>query len=215
MNSFNGDLSLIPDEYLQPTYPVMETFYSLQGEGYWSGSAAFFIRLAGCDIQCFWCDVQESWEQNTYPSRTVKQILQEILENKADRVVITGGEPTLHNLTPLTKALQTANLKVHLETAGNHEITGFFDWVCLSPKKFCPVLAQNYPLANELKIIVRNQHDLEWAAKQAEYCTPKTLKYLQPEWTNFEKAIHWIIPYIQQNTGWKLSLQIHKYLNIR
>lgn len=200
--------------YLQVTYPVMESFYSLQGEGFWSGNAAFFLRLGGCDVQCFWCDVPESWG-HSHPRLAVEQILQEILLTKAERIVITGGEPSLYDLFPLTQTLKNHGLKVHLETAGNHTITGEFDWICLSPKKFSPPLPKNYLLANELKVIVLNKHDLTWAQQQAQNCIEQTLKYLQPEWATFDTMIHEMIPFIQQNPTWRLSLQIHKYLNIR
>lgn len=200
--------------YLQATYPIMELFYSLQGEGYWMGSAAFFVRLGGCDVNCFWCDVPESWGA-TYPRLATEHILQELLQKRANRVIITGGEPTLHNLLPLTTVLRQHKIKAHLETAGNHDITGIFDWICLSPKKFSPPLLENYQRAHELKVVVQNRHDLVWAEQQAQHCPVQTIKYLQPEWANFEKVSPWVVAYIQENPTWRLSLQIHKYLNIR
>jgi organic radical activating enzyme len=192
-------------------YPVMERFYTLQGEGYWTGAAAYFIRLAGCDVGCFWCDVKESWEAEVYPQIDVLELQADANAAPADIIVITGGEPFLHNLDALCRALKPKRL--HVETSGTAPYSGQFDWVCFSPKKFKKPLPEYYALANELKIIVHNRHDLKWAEEHANLCDPKTLLFLQPEWYTPESAA-WITDYIKENPKWRISLQTHKYLNI-
>ncbi|MCS6904723.1 MAG: 7-carboxy-7-deazaguanine synthase QueE [Bacteroidia bacterium] len=195
----------------QIKYPVVEHFYTLQGEGYWTGTAAYFIRLAGCDVGCFWCDVKESWEIAGHDQLTLSELISAVNSVPSNRVVITGGEPFLHNLEPLCKAL--SNKKLHVETSGTSPYSGNFDWICFSPKKFKKPLPQYYQIANELKIIVHNRHDLAWAEEHAALCKPDTYLYLQPEWYT-PQTIEWIIEYVKQNPKWRISLQTHKYLNI-
>jgi len=194
-------------------YPVMEHFYTLQGEGYWAGSATYFIRLAGCDVGCFWCDVKESWAVEAHPLLSVKELLLQVRVHPSKRIVITGGEPLLHNLDALTQTLRAEGYKTHIETSGTQPLSGEFDWICFSPKKFKAPLPEFYAIADELKVIVHNWHDLEWAEKQAAACAPKTLLYLQPQWYRPEST-QWIIEYVKQNPKWRISLQTHKFLQI-
>lgn len=196
------------------TYPIMEHFYTLQGEGYWSGTACYFVRLAGCKIGCFWCDVKESWDENNYEQYNPEQIISWIQQTPAHRVVITGGEPLQHDLFPLTQKLHQRGLLVHLETSGAFHFSGEFDWVCLSPKKFQLPLKENFSYANELKIIVYNAHDLIFAVEQAALCSEKTLLYLQPEWSKQQQMLPQIIDFVKQNPKWRISLQTHKFMNI-
>ncbi len=193
---------------------VMETFYSVQGEGFWSGTPAFFIRLAGCTVQCVWCDVKESWKQGNFPEISVEELLTRVKKTPTRHIIITGGEPAEQNLAPLIEVLQKNNYKVHLETSGAFPIQGKPDWITLSPKKFKLPAEENYPIANELKIIVYTRHDLLWAKELSRKISPECLLYLQPEWSKREKAEKWILDFIKENPQWKISLQIHKYLGI-
>ena len=194
--------------------PVMESFYTLQGEGFHQGKAAYFIRLSGCDVGCVWCDVKESWDEEKYPLQTIEEIVTKAKENAARLAVITGGEPTLHNLEHLTSALQAEGFTTNIETSGSSPLTGTWDWICLSPKKFKPPLPEILKKANELKIIVFNQSDFLWAEKYAAQVSDSCKLYLQPEWGKAEIVTPWIINYIKQNPKWGLSLQIHKYINV-
>jgi organic radical activating enzyme len=192
----------------------MESFYTLQGEGFHKGEAAYFIRLAGCDVGCVWCDVKESWDRNLYPEQTIRDIVDKAKEHPARLAVITGGEPTLYDLNPLTVALKKAGFKTHIETSGSSPLTGVWDWVCLSPKKFKPPLPGIFPMASELKIIVFNQSDFAWAEKYAAAVPDACRLYLQPEWDKAAIITPRIIDYIKKNPRWRLSLQIHKYVHI-
>lgn len=200
---------------VQEKLPVMEHFYTLQGEGFHQGSAAYFIRLAGCDVGCVWCDVKESWDAHKHPSYSIDQIISFVKKTMPSGiVVITGGEPLMHNLTSLTQSLRLAGYRCHIETSGAHQLSGSWDWICVSPKKFKAPLAQVLQHANELKVVVFNQSDFDWAEKHATP-TPSSCKlFLQPEWDKREKLHAPIIEYIQQHPQWRLSLQVHKYLNI-
>ncbi len=192
----------------------MEHFYTLQGEGRWSGTPAYFIRLAGCDVGCHWCDVKESWTVADDQWMPISEIVSLAKSSGTQRVVITGGEPTMHDLEPLTTAMHDAGLLCHIETAGAHPFSGKFDWITFSPKKFKAALPEYYQLAHELKVIVYNAHDLEWAEQEAMKCdTEKTLFYLQPEWSRRDR-VHQTIEYIKAHPHWKLSLQTHKYVEI-
>ncbi len=195
------------------TYPVMEHFYTLQGEGKNTGEATYFIRLGGCDVGCVWCDVKESWEADKHPKYTIEEILAWIPLH-CPAVVITGGEPAMHNLEALTKAIKENKKKIYLETSGSHPITGQIDWVCLSPKKFKAALPESLPLAHELKIVIYHTSDLEWGEKYANLVNSSCCLYLQPEWSKKEKLLPIIVEYIKQNPKWKLSLQTHKYIEI-
>jgi organic radical activating enzyme len=204
-------------EVLQHTnilLPVMEHFYTLQGEGYHQGKAAYFIRLGGCDVGCVWCDVKDSWDAEKHPKYSVKQLIGEVKKTKAEIVVITGGEPLMHNLDELTEKILTAGLKTHIETSGAHPLSGLWDWICLSPKKFKAPLPEILPKANELKVVVFNKSDFDWAEKYATLVSPSCKMYLQPEWDKAAEITPLLIDYIKANPQWELSLQIHKYINV-
>ena len=196
------------------TLPVMEHFYSIQGEGYHQGRAAYFIRLGGCDVGCVWCDVKDSWDADKHPKFTIEQLLQEVKKTPTELVVITGGEPLMHNLDALTAALKAAGLHTNIETSGAHPLSGHWDWICLSPKKFKEPLPGILPHANELKVVVFNKSDFDWAEKYAALVSPSCKLYLQPEWDKAAQVTPLIIDYIKANPKWELSLQVHKYINV-
>ena len=196
------------------TYPVMERFPTLQGEGAWTGHPAWFIRLGGCDVGCSWCDVKESWPVEAHPQVTVETLVKEVVESGLPMVVVTGGEPCMHNLGALTTGLSDAGLSVHLETSGAHPVSGTWDWVTLSPKKFKACRPEWYLEADELKVVVVNDHDLTWAEEHAARLAPGALKFLQPEWDRKEKVTDRIIQRIQRAPGWRLSLQTHKFIGL-
>jgi len=195
-------------------YPVMEQFYTLQGEGFYSGSAAYFIRLGGCDVGCVWCDVKDSWDADKHPKLSTEQIVAAALQYPCRLAVITGGEPAMHDLTSLCDALHATGFETHIETSGAYPIKGSLDWITLSPKKFKAPLEENMTLADELKIVVYNKSDFEWAELHAAKVSPACRLYLQPEWSKKEKILPEMIAYIQQHPKWQLSLQAHKYINI-
>jgi 7-carboxy-7-deazaguanine synthase len=192
----------------------MEHFYTLQGEGYHQGKAAYFIRLGGCDVGCVWCDVKDSWEGDKHPLRKIEDLVSEIKQTPAQLVVITGGEPLMHDLDALTRQLKTAGLQTNIETSGSHPLSGNWDWICLSPKKFKAPLPDILPAANELKVVVFNKSDFDWAEKYAALVSPSCKLYLQPEWEKAAQVTPLIIDYIKANPKWELSLQIHKYINV-
>ena len=192
----------------------MEAFYTIQGEGFHQGKAAYFIRLGGCDVGCFWCDVKESWNANMHPLKTSCQIANEAKLYPARLAVITGGEPLMHNLDELTETLHTSGFTTNIETSGAYNLSGSWDWICLSPKKFKPPLPGILPQADELKIVVYNQSDFAWAEKYAAFVSPECKLYLQPEWNRAAVVTSLIIDYIKNNPKWELSLQIHKYINV-
>lgn len=194
--------------------PVMEHFYTIQGEGYHQGSAAYFIRLGGCDVGCVWCDVKDSWDANKHPLYNTNDLVAEVKKTPAKIVVITGGEPLMHNLKELTHQLQANGLKTHIETSGSHPISGSWDWICLSPKKFKAPLPEIMRLAHELKIIVYNKSDFDWAEKYAALVSPQCKLFLQPEWEKAGEMSPLIIEYIKAQPQWELSLQVHKYINV-
>lgn len=194
--------------------PVMESFYTLQGEGFHQGKAAYFIRLAGCDVGCVWCDVKESWDKDLYPEQSIEQIVKDAKKNTARLAVITGGEPTMYNLDKLTKELHQEGFLTNIETSGSHQLSGTWDWICLSPKKFKPPLPGILTKANELKIIIFNKSDFAWAEKYAALMSSDCKLYLQPEWDKAAIVTPLIIDYIKENPQWELSLQIHKYINV-
>jgi organic radical activating enzyme len=195
-------------------YPVMESFYTLQGEGFHQGRAAYFIRLGGCDVGCVWCDVKESWDASLYPKRTPESLIREVKQTPAPLVVITGGEPLLHDLTELTQEFRAAGLRVHLETSGAHPLSGTWDWITLSPKKFKAPLSPILSQAHELKVVIHHPSDLEWAEQYAKQMSPDCMLYLQPEWEKRERITPLIIDYLKAHPQWRLSLQIHKYINV-
>ncbi len=192
----------------------MEDFYTIQGEGYFQGHAAYFIRLGGCDVGCVWCDVKESWDADTHPKVSVDEMVKRAKESGTEIVVITGGEPALYDLTLLTTELKKAGLRTNIETSGAYALTGTWDWVCFSPKKFKAPDASIYPLANELKVIIYNKSDFNWAEDFAKEVKPECELFLQPEWSKEKEMLPLIIEYVKANPQWKVSLQIHKYMNI-
>jgi len=194
--------------------PLMEEFYTIQGEGFHSGKAAYFIRLGGCDVGCHWCDVKESWNAELHPLTNVDTIVENASKYAAKTVVVTGGEPLLYNLDLLTAKLQAAGIKTFIETSGAYPLSGTWDWICLSPKKFKAPLAAISPLAGELKVIVFNKSDFEWAEQHAQMVSANCKLYLQPEWSKAEQMTPEIIEYVKNNPKWEVSLQTHKFMNI-
>lgn len=195
--------------------PVMETFYSLQGEGIHQGRAAFFIRLAGCNVNCAWCDVKESWQTEGYPLKSPEELVQQVCLSPTEMVIITGGEPLIHHLGALTQKLREAGVRVHLETSGSSQLSGEWDWICLSPKKFREPLPAILPLANELKIVVSNKDDFRWAEKWEKQVTSSCNLILQAEWGRKEKIYPLIADYVKHHPKWRSGLQTHKYMNLR
>ena len=194
--------------------PVMESFLTIQGEGYFSGKTSYFLRIGGCDVGCHWCDVKESWDPNLHPLVKVDTIIKSILETNVKTVVITGGEPLMWNMEYLTKQLVKNNIQIHLETSGAYPLSGSFNWICLSPKKTMKPLSSIYSLTNELKIIISNKNDFKWAMKFKKNVNSKCKLYLQPEWSKKDSILPIIIDFVTKNPQWTISLQAHKYMNI-
>lgn len=194
--------------------PLMEEFYTIQGEGYHTGKAAYFIRLGGCDVGCHWCDVKESWDAELHPLTKADDIIKNASQYPAKTVVITGGEPLIYNLDYLTKGLREAGIKTFIETSGAYSLSGHWDWICLSPKKFKAPLPDVIAAAGELKVIVFNKSDFEWAEKYASQIPVGRKLYLQPEWSKATEMTPLIIDYVKEHPKWEISLQTHKYLNI-
>lgn len=196
------------------TFPIMEHFYTLQGEGYYAGRSAYFVRLGGCDVGCVWCDVKESWDASLHPSMTISQIIEEIKKTETDFVVITGGEPAMYDLTEFINELHKHNFEVAIETSGCFPLKGEIDWYCFSPKKFKKPNEEAYLKANELKVVIFHPSDLQWAVEHSLKVNPNCKLYVQPEWSKSETLLPLIIDFVKKNPKWKLSLQTHKYLNI-
>lgn len=194
--------------------PIMEEFYTIQGEGFHTGKAAYFIRIGGCDVGCHWCDVKESWNPDLHPLKNVKEVVANAITFPAKAAVITGGEPTIYNLSYLADELKANKIKTYLETSGAYPLNGNFDWVCLSPKKTAPPVTEIYTLAHELKIIVHNKDDFKWAETHAAKVNANCHLFLQPEWSRREEMTPLITDYVMQNPKWMISLQTHKYLGI-
>jgi organic radical activating enzyme len=192
----------------------MEMFYTLQGEGYHQGKAAYFIRLAGCDVGCVWCDVKESWDASKHPVFSVDEIVSSALAHPARLAIITGGEPLLYNLDALTTALKKVGFEVNIETSGSSPMSGNWDWVCLSPKKFKAPLDESIQAASELKVVIFNTHDFEWAETYAKQVAPNCKLYLQPEWDKANEITPLVIEYIKAHPRWELSAQLHKYIQV-
>jgi 7-carboxy-7-deazaguanine synthase len=216
-------LSLIPQitpslqntSYISQTrLPVMEHFYTIQGEGYYQGHAAYFIRLGGCDVGCVWCDVKESWDADKHPQYSIDEIVSWVVDAKAPLAVITGGEPLLYNLDELTAALKSKGIQTNIETSGSSPLSGTWDWICVSPKKFKDPLEQVVAKANELKVVVFNKSDFGWAEKHAALTGKDCRLYLQPEWDKSKQMLPLIIDYVKTNPQWEISIQVHKYMNI-
>ncbi len=201
-------------QHITTSLPVMEHFYTLQGEGLHQGKAAYFIRLGGCDVGCVWCDVKDSWDAGKHPLRKIEDLIAEVKKTPSEIVVITGGEPLMHDLTYLTAQLHKAGLRTHMETSGSSPLSGTWDWITLSPKKFKAPLSEVVPHANELKVVVFNKSDFDWAEKYAAQVSPQCKLYLQPEWDKASVVTPMIIEYIKAHPKWQLSLQIHKYINV-
>ena len=194
--------------------PLMEEFYTIQGEGFNTGKPAYFIRIGGCDVGCHWCDVKESWDANLHPLTTAEKIIENVLDSKTPAVVVTGGEPLIYNLVYLTDLLKQHNIQTYIETSGAYPLTGNWDWICLSPKKTMLPKEENYKAAHELKIIVFNKHDFIWAEEQAQKVSKDCYLYLQPEWSKRNEITPLIVEYVKQNPRWMISLQTHKYIDI-
>jgi len=194
--------------------PVMEAFYTLQGEGAHQGRAAYFIRLGGCDVGCVWCDVKDSWDAAKHPLVSIEEIVAKASSHPGTLAVVTGGEPLMHQLDALTNALHAAGFETNIETSGSSPLSGHWDWICLSPKKFKAPLDEVIVKAHELKVVVFNKHDFAWAEKYAALVNPSCKLFLQPEWDKATEMTPLILAYIQANPQWRLSLQVHKYLNI-
>ncbi|MEY2586776.1 MAG: hypothetical protein RLY11_625 [Bacteroidota bacterium] len=194
--------------------PVMEQFLTLQGEGRYTGHAAYFIRLGGCDVGCVWCDVKESWDMEKHPRIEINQLVENVLASNATIAVITGGEPLMHSLDVLTSELQSKGIRTHIETSGAHPVSGMWNWITLSPKKFKAALPEAIQLADELKVVVYNRSDFDWANHYAGMVKNECLLYLQPEWSKSSELNPLIVEYIKQHPQWLLSLQTHKFLDI-
>ena len=193
--------------------PLMEAFYTIQGEGYHKGTAAYFIRVGGCDVGCHWCDVKESWDADVHPPTAIEAIATQAIES-SDTIVVTGGEPLMWDMQPLTNLLKEKKLKTHIETSGAYSLSGDWDWICLSPKKRKPPVSKIYSKAHELKMIVYNKSDFKFAEEHAKKVSKDCILYLQPEWSVSEKITPFIVEYVMKHPKWKISLQTHKYLNI-
>lgn len=196
------------------TYPVMEHFYTLQGEGFWTGCAAYFIRLAGCDVGCSWCDVKESWDGTKHPFYSIDEMKSWLLDCPAEIVVITGGEPTLYDLAPLTTMIKSLGVRTHIETSGTNDLTGIWDWISFSPKRFKRHLDEYNNNASELKMIIAHKNDLRWSKEMEEKMSKESSLYIQPEWEVRKEMEPLCIDFIKENPRWRLSLQTHKYLGI-
>ncbi|MFN8351440.1 MAG: 7-carboxy-7-deazaguanine synthase QueE [Flavobacteriales bacterium] len=194
--------------------PVMEAFYTVQGEGLYAGQAAYFIRLGGCDVGCTWCDVKESWDAAAHPRMAVADIVAEATKHPARIAVVTGGEPLMHDLGPLTKALRAAGFRTHIETSGSSPLSGEWHHICFSPKKFKAPVPGFHQHAHELKVIVFNKHDLQWADGHADLVSPGCICFLQPEWDKRDTVTPLIVEKVKASPRWRISLQTHKYLNI-
>jgi 7-carboxy-7-deazaguanine synthase len=199
---------------IQDTLPVMESFYTLQGEGFHTGKAAYFIRLGGCDVGCHWCDVKESWDALAHPQVSVEALVEQASQEAGRLAVITGGEPLMHNLDNLTAALKSAGFQTNIETSGAHPLSGTWDWICLSPKKFKAPLPGIFSAAHELKVIVYHPSDLKWATELSTQVNPTCILFLQPEWSRQMEMMPLIVDFIKENPQWRVSLQTHKFMDI-
>lgn len=194
--------------------PVMEAFYTLQGEGHHTGKAAYFIRLGGCDVGCVWCDVKESWDASKHPEKTVEEIVDDAKSHPGRIAVVTGGEPCMYDLKELTTSLRNQGFRTHLETSGAYAITGDWDWICVSPKKFKAPLDRALSIAHELKVVIYHRSDLAWATAFLSRISNACKRYLQPEWDRREDMTPRIIEHVKANPEWEISLQTHKFMDI-
>lgn len=194
--------------------PLMEEFYTIQGEGFHTGKPAYFIRVGGCDVGCHWCDVKESWDASLHPLTSADLIVENAAKFPGKAVVVTGGEPSMYNMDYITKQFIRKGIQTFVETSGAYHLTGIWDWICLSPKKTSPPLKENYSKANELKVIIHNKNDFEWAEQNAQFVTKDCILFLQPEWSRAKEMMPLLVDYVMANPKWKVSLQTHKYMNI-
>ena len=194
--------------------PLVEDFYTIQGEGFHSGKPAYFIRLGGCDVGCRWCDAKYTWNPKIFPPTPIETIVDRACSCKAQAIVITGGEPLLYPLGDLTRELHARGLEIFIETSGTNPISGEFDWICLSPKRQMPPLEEALLRADELKVIVQTKEDLEWAVDCSKKVKSKCLLYLQPEWSVYESIIGDIVEWVKENPQWNISIQTHKFMHI-
>lgn len=194
--------------------PIMESFYTIQGEGFHQGKAAYFVRLAGCDVGCVWCDVKESWDVSGYPVLSVEEIARQTAGSPSEIVVVTGGEPFTYDLFRLTEALKAQNKKTHVETSGAYPLTGSWDWICFSPKKFKAPLDEFFEKAHELKVVIYNKADFKWAQELAKKMNPGAKLFVQPEWSKSSKIMAEVVKFVKENPHWEISLQIHKFMNV-
>ena len=201
-------------DLLESTLPIMEAFHTVQGEGYHTGKGAYFIRTGGCDVGCHWCDVKESWESSRHPDTKVTALVDLAVTSRAPIVVVTGGEPMMYDMAPLTDGLRMAGLPVHVETSGAYPLTGTWDWICFSPKKFKAPHPEYYEQSHELKVVIYNRSDLAWAAEHAVKMHGAAQLFLQPEWSRADIVMPLIVQFVKENPVWRISLQTHKYLNI-
>ncbi len=202
-------LNVKPDRF-----PVMEAFYTIQGEGYHQGKAAFFIRLGGCDVGCHWCDVKESWNAEDHPEVTCDSLLDSAQRYPSKLVVVTGGEPMMYDLEMLTTSFSKSGFMMNLETSGAYPLSGSWDWICVSPKKFKPPLPDSLERADELKVIIYNHDDFKWAESFRDKVKPACKFYLQPEWTKMDRMMPYIVEYVKKDPAWEISLQSHKFINV-
>jgi len=202
------------EELNKTELPLMEDFYTIQGEGAHTGRPAYFIRTAGCDVNCWWCDVQESWDESKHPAVEVGEIVQRAKGSGAEFAVITGGEPLLHDLDALTLRLKQEGMQTHIETSGSSPLSGYLDWITLSPKRFKKPLDDIFPYVDELKVVVLKNKDIEWAEKNAAKCPEGTRLLLQPEWDT-PSSMDLIVDYVKDHPEWGISLQTHKFLGVR
>ena len=209
-------MTSIPDNIFEGgrKLPIMEEFYTLQGEGRHTGSAAYFVRVGGCDVGCSWCDTKESWNADLFPPQEVDPIVERAAATPSKTIVVTGGEPSRYPMDYFTGELHNKGVRTMIETAGVEPLTGKWDWVCLSPKKYSPPHNSNYTLANELKVIIQHEGDLEWAEKNAALVRPECILYLQPEWSRRDMVMEILTNYVMDHPKWKISLQSHKVMNI-
>lgn len=192
----------------------MESFYTIQGEGFHQGRAAYFIRLAGCDVGCVWCDVKESWEAGSHPEVDINELVQRAVNTPAEVVVITGGEPLMYNLTALTQALRANKKRTHVETSGAYPLSGDWDWICFSPKKFKAPREEFFAKAHELKVVIYHKSDFAWAEELSRKMNPNARLFLQPEWSKSTAIISSVVDFVKENPRWEISLQIHKFMNV-
>lgn len=195
-------------------WPIMESFYTIQGEGHYAGRPAYFIRTGGCDVGCVWCDVKESWDAEKHPETSLQDLLEQVRQSPTDFVVITGGEPAMYDISTLVSALQREGKEVAIETSGCYELKGNVDWYCFSPKKFKAPVSEAYEQASELKVVIFHKSDFVWAEEHAEQVNGDCQLYLQPEWSKQAQILPLIIDYVKNHPKWKISLQTHKFMDI-